>query len=60
MASEEHPKEKPLSELEPTSQKKGVIDSRDLLQGREAITIIHHGETYRLRETRQGKLILTK
>lgn len=37
-----------------------VIDSRDLLQGRTEIVIHHGGDRYRLRHTRNGKLILTK
>lgn len=53
-------KEKPSPESAQLSPQNGIIDSRALLQGREAITIIHYGETYRLRETKQGKLILTK
>jgi len=36
------------------------IDSKRLLQGRQAITILHNNERYQLRQTRQGKLILTK
>lgn len=36
------------------------IDSSAILQGRDAISIVHRGELYRLRATRQGKLILTK
>jgi hemin uptake protein HemP len=36
------------------------LESRDLLQGRDQVEILHRGETYRLRITRQGKLILTK
>lgn len=36
------------------------VDSRDLLAGRSAIEIRHGSETYRLCQTRQGKLILTK
>ncbi len=31
-----------------------------LFRGRQEILIGHHGETYRLRITRNGKLILTK
>lgn len=38
----------------------GSVDSAALLGGRDEIEIIHQGETYRLRRTRQGKLILTK
>ena len=37
-----------------------VIRSSTLLQGRDAITIEHNGRLYQLRQTRQGKLILTK
>ena len=36
------------------------LNSAALLKGREEIEIAHQGETYRLRRTRQGKLILTK
>jgi hemin uptake protein HemP len=31
-----------------------------MLQGRDAISIEHNGRLYQLRQTRQGKLILTK
>ncbi|MEJ2590570.1 MAG: hemin uptake protein HemP [Candidatus Thiodiazotropha sp.] len=37
-----------------------TLESRDLMQGRSQIEIVHRGEIYRLRITRQGKLILTK
>ncbi|NMM46104.1 hemin uptake protein HemP [Rhodospirillaceae bacterium KN72] len=37
-----------------------VVSSSDLLRGRTEIMIDHGGECYRLRRTRQGKLILTK
>jgi hemin uptake protein HemP len=37
-----------------------VLDSRAILGRQQEVTIRHHDETYRLRETRQGKLILTK
>lgn len=36
------------------------IDSQDLFRGRQEICIEHLGQVYRLRITRQGKLILTK
>jgi hemin uptake protein HemP len=49
-----------LTEQKRTLPAQDCIDSRVLLQGREAISILHHGELYRLRETKQGKLILTK
>ncbi len=37
-----------------------VIDSAQLFADRKLIHIDHHGERYALRETRLGKLILTK
>lgn len=36
------------------------LDSAALLGSRGEVEITHQGETYRLRRTRQGKLILTK
>lgn len=36
------------------------IDSVQLLSGQKELIILHAGEQYRLRCTRQGKLILTK
>ena len=36
------------------------LDSAALLSGHDQVEIVHQGETYRLRRTRQGKLILTK
>ncbi len=36
------------------------LESAALLGSRDEVEIIHQGETYRLRRTRQGKLILTK
>ena len=37
-----------------------TIDSAELLQGAREVVIRHGKETYRLRLTRQGKLILHK
>ncbi|MFM0037161.1 hemin uptake protein HemP [Paraburkholderia strydomiana] len=37
-----------------------VVRSDALLQGHSYISIVHNGETYQLRATRLGKLILTK
>ncbi|MCC5859618.1 MAG: hemin uptake protein HemP [Ectothiorhodospiraceae bacterium] len=39
---------------------KHTIRSADLLQGEREIIILHGNMPYRLRLTRQGKLILTK
>jgi hemin uptake protein HemP len=36
------------------------VRSDALLQGHSHISIVHNGETYQLRATRLGKLILTK
>ena len=37
-----------------------ALESRQLLQGRNEVLIRHGGEVYRLRHTRNDKLILTK
>ncbi len=37
-----------------------ALRSDTLLQGRSHVSIMHNGETYQLRATRLGKLILTK
>ena len=37
-----------------------AVRSETLLQGRSHVSIMHNGETYQLRATRLGKLILTK
>jgi hemin uptake protein HemP len=37
-----------------------TLDSASLLGAKGEVEIAHQGETYRLRRTRQGKLILTK
>ena len=55
----------PLSSTPPSSastlpEAARVFDSAQLLDGRAEIYIRHQGELYRLRQTRQGKLILTK
>lgn len=37
-----------------------IVDSRALLRGGREVLIRHAGQTYRLRHTRNDKLILTK
>jgi hemin uptake protein HemP len=37
-----------------------TVDSQTLLQDQSTLFIRHQGEVYRLQQTRQGKLILTK
>jgi hemin uptake protein HemP len=44
----------------PASGNERALDSTALLQGRSHVSIMHNGETYQLRATRLGKLILTK
>jgi hemin uptake protein HemP len=47
--------------LSPTSLVRGKrISSAELFAGAREVLIDHSGETYRLRHTSQGKLILTK
>ncbi len=36
------------------------VTSATLFEGAQELRIEHHGQEYRLRETRNGKLILTK
>lgn len=43
-----------------SSQPERVIESRSLFDGDREIGIDHRGSIYRLRITRQGKLILNK
>lgn len=55
----------PTSECEPGDRPSGlaedrVLDSRELLGGAVEVRIVHGAETYRLRLTRNGKLILQK
>ncbi|BCL74989.1 hypothetical protein JHS3_07250 [Jeongeupia sp. HS-3] len=51
---------KPAPTHTPSSPQPPVLSSAALLQGQRAVVIEHNGERYTLRETRQGKLILTK
>lgn len=37
-----------------------TLHSEALLRGRREVEIVHAGQVYRLRHTRNGKLILTK
>lgn len=43
-----------------TETARSVYTSADLFRGRSCICIDHGSERYLLRQTRQGKLILTK
>ena len=44
----------------PQLPQKPALDSATLFGAGDEVLIVHCGETYRLRRTRQGKLILTK
>lgn len=44
----------------PATTQPHVVDSRTLLLPGQSVVIQHNGVLYTLRETRQGKLILTK
>jgi hemin uptake protein HemP len=48
------PPRKPPPDTPPTAE------SRTLFGGSRLVLIVHEGTTYTLRQTRQGKLILTK
>ncbi|SFV38367.1 Hemin uptake protein HemP [Devosia crocina] len=47
-------------ESSPLSLGEKIVSSDDILSGRTEILIEHQGAIYRLRVTRQNKLILTK
>jgi hemin uptake protein HemP len=40
--------------------RQATLESRVLFAGGNEVVIFHYGDAYRLRQTRQGKLILTK
>jgi hemin uptake protein HemP len=44
----------------PASRTQRVIESHDLFRGENEILISHGGAIYRMKITRQGKLILNK
>jgi hemin uptake protein HemP len=51
LAARQHPQPQPTAK---------TLSSRDLFGGDREIGIEHHGALYRLKITRQGKLILNK
>ena len=46
-------------ELPAKPEKPLPINSKELFGGRREVIIVHNGREYRLRETQNGKLILT-
>ena len=49
----------PPEEGAPAGQAVRTVDSAEILRGSAEIAITHNGRIYRLRHTRNGKLILT-
>jgi len=60
MSSGESSTPPPDRSLNPSGSPPRRIRSEELLQGDHEVLIEHHGEIYRLRQTRNGKLILQK
>lgn len=52
--------DKPLPENSAETTQARHVTSEELFAGGEEVTIVHRGAPYRLRITRQDKLILTK
>ena len=50
----------PVEAAHNTTEAPAQINSDLLLQGARLLHIVHNGQTYQLRATRLGKLILTK
>jgi hemin uptake protein HemP len=50
----------PSASTKQQSSRPRIVNSQELLRGEQEIYIAHQGDTYRLRRTRQGKLILYK
>lgn len=44
----------------PAGQTQRIVESRELFRGGNEILIAHEGAIYRMKITRQGKLILNK
>ncbi|WP_426228474.1 hemin uptake protein HemP [Pararhizobium sp. DWP3-4] len=44
----------------PVGQTQRIVESRELFRGGNEILIAHEGAIYRMKITRQGKLILNK
>jgi hemin uptake protein HemP len=54
------PHNPPPQPAKPAVPARSTLTSAELMQGRREIVIEHQGERYRLQQTRNGKLILTK
>lgn len=49
-----------VSRAVPAGKTQRILESRDLFLGETEILIAHEGAVYRMKITRQGKLILNK
>jgi hemin uptake protein HemP len=54
------PKHEPVESRPIRAEAPPPLDSAELFKSRDELVIRHVGELYRLRRTRNGKLILTK
>ncbi|QDT65451.1 hemin uptake protein HemP [Calycomorphotria hydatis] len=57
------PEEQPTPKTMDNNEEKIAVEqvsSEQLLKGEKELQILHHGEVYRLRVTKAGKLILNK
>ncbi len=50
----------PRQDFPPEREKPLTVETETLFAGRDEIRLLHRGQEYRLRMTKQGKLILTK
>lgn len=58
--NDEAPESLKKQDAQQSIQQAGIVSSAELLDGRRELLISHQGEVYRLRLTRQDKLILHK
>lgn len=56
----DRPEEPRVLSQSPSSEALRTLDSAELFEGRREVQIRHAGAVYRLKITRQGKLILNK
>ncbi len=60
MMAEPEQSDRPAESTPKNAESPSVVRSEELLKGSQELRIVHAGETYRLRLTRNGKLILHK
>ena len=54
------PADAPKGSVSPAAREVRVLDAAELFRGGKEIAILHEGAVYRMKITRQGKLILNK